>query len=66
MLVTNQHLDKLAAVHQDFIERGMLRGPLLPEGVVATQEYEDSDQSDDDGDGTVDVLHSTFDVQLAR
>ena len=39
MLVTNQHLDKLAAVHQDFIERGMLRGPLLPEGVVATEEY---------------------------
>ena len=65
MLVTNQRLDKLAAVHQDFIERGMLCGPLLPEGVVATQEYEDSDQSDDDGDGTVDVPHSTFDVQLA-
>ena len=68
MLVTNQHLDKLTAVHQDFIERGMPRGPLLPEGVITTQENEDSDQSDDDDDddGAVDVPHSTFDVQLAH
>ena len=66
MLVTNQRLDKLAAIQQDFIERGMLCGPLLPEGVVATQDYEDSDQSDNNGDGAVDALHSMFDVQLAH
>ncbi|KAH9981725.1 hypothetical protein BJV77DRAFT_916936, partial [Russula vinacea] len=29
MLLTNQHLDKLAALHVDFIARGMLQGPLL-------------------------------------
>ena len=29
MLLTNQHLDKLAAAHIDFIEHGMLNGTCL-------------------------------------
>ncbi|KAG0701712.1 hypothetical protein DFH29DRAFT_1000021 [Suillus ampliporus] len=29
MLVTNQHLDKLAAAHTDFASRGMLSGTCL-------------------------------------
>jgi hypothetical protein len=65
ILVTNQRLDKLAAIQQDFIERGMLRGPLLPEGVVTTQDSED-DNDDKYVEGPVDVPHSTYDVQLAR
>jgi len=29
MLLTNQHLDKLAAAHVDFTDRGMLDGTVL-------------------------------------
>lgn len=66
MLVTNQWLNKLAAVHVDYTKRGMLQGPFLP--VPAVVEEQPTSDSDDDY-GAVEDLElqeaTTFDVCLA-
>ena len=60
MLVTNQRLDKLAAARRWFMERGLLDGPLLPEGMEAVR----VDVEDDEG-GTVEDDPVTYTVKLA-
>jgi len=60
MLVTNQRLDKLAAARRWFTERGLLDGPLLPEGMEAVR----VDVEDDEG-GTVEDDLVTYTVKLA-
>ena len=60
MLITNQHLDKLAAARADFIAHEMLppdRGPLPGLG---------SNADDDDDGGPIDDEKVMADVQLAR
>ena len=47
MLLTNQHLDKLAASKVDFIAHGMLSG-LLPALGVVLEAIEDEDGDEDD------------------
>src|ERR1700733_3581298 len=59
MLLTNQRLDKLAASHVDFIERGMLvrdRPPPAP----------DLDDGEEEDGGPVDGEHVMAHVVLAR
>jgi len=60
MLVANQRLDKLAAARRWFTERGMLDGPLLPDGMEAVR----VDVEDDEG-GAVDDDPATYTVKLA-
>ena len=59
MLLTNQQLDKLAASHADFIERGMLacdRPPPAP----------DLDDGEEEDGGPVDREHVMAHVVLAH
>jgi len=60
MLITNQRLDKLAAARRWFTERGLLDGPLLPEGMEAVR----VDVEDDEG-GAVEDDPVTYTVKLA-
>ena len=64
MLVTNQHIDKLAAAQVNYSKRGMLQGALLPIGAAADDQVT---YDNDDGQGAVeDPPEATmFDVQLA-
>jgi hypothetical protein len=39
MLVTNQRLDKLAASHVDFKDRGMLDGSIISDKLHALRKY---------------------------
>lgn len=69
MLLTNQRLDKLAAVRVDFQARGFLNTPLIPsdvnEGLLEATHASVLCEDDDDDDGGVDgeVL---AEVTLAR
>ena len=67
MLKTNQWLDKLAAMHTDFISRGMLPGGhasgrthshLFPRG--------DDNESDDEGPADEDVVLGNVVLACAR
>lgn len=61
MLVTNQRLDKLAALHVDFAKRGMLDAPALP------QNGQDNNVENDDDDNPVaDGERVMGEVKLAK
>ena len=71
MLLTNQHMDKLAASHTDFGARGMLDGPLLTSGLHNKPPPEpphlDPGSGDSSGDAeAVEGIRSMGDVKLAQ
>jgi hypothetical protein len=47
MLLTNQRLDKLAAMRSDFLARGMLLGPQGPQNTSPPENNNDEDEEDD-------------------
>lgn len=49
MLLTNQRLDKLAASHNDFKSRGMLKGTCLSQALLTMGSHEDSNMGSEDG-----------------
>jgi hypothetical protein len=68
MLLTNQCLDKLAAVHVDFQAQGFLNAPLIPsvnEGLLEATHASILCEEDDDDDGGVDG-ELLAEVTLAR
>ena len=71
MLLTNQHLDKLAASHVDFAARRMLDGPLLTSGIANNPHVGTASNSVNDASGNGDVeatagITSMGDVKLAQ
>jgi hypothetical protein len=71
MLLTNQRLDKLAALRVDFLARGMIQGPLLMTGLSVEAAPESPPSGPGSGDNTgdteaVDGVTSMGDVKLAR
>ena len=71
MLLTNQQLDKLAALHADFSVCNMLKGPLLTSGMTIehTPYVIPSDTVSGDSAGDIDAVEGITalgDVQLAR
>ena len=62
MLLTNQRLDKLAAVRVDFTSRGMLDGALLAAEVPPQPPQNDEGEDAEDAPG----MTSMGDVKLAR
>jgi hypothetical protein len=71
MLLTNQRLDKLAALCADFSARNMLKGPLLTSGMTIehTPHVIPSDTVSGDSAGDIDAVEGITalgDVQLAR
>ena len=71
MLLTNQHLDKLAASRVDFFTRGMLQGPLLTSSLDIDPAHERPPPNPGEGDSigdaeVVEGITSLGDVKLAR
>ena len=71
MLLTNQHLDKLAASCVDFTACGMLDGPLLTSGIANNLHVGTASNSVNDASGNGDVkaaarITSMRDVKLAQ
>jgi len=66
MLITNQHLDKLAAARVDFEARGMLNDNILSAAIRELQDHEDNSGKDPDGDGngTDDGSDTDDDIQM--
>ncbi|KAI0295051.1 hypothetical protein B0F90DRAFT_1811552 [Multifurca ochricompacta] len=73
MLMTNQCLDKLSAMHSDFVARGMLpAGHIPPQNISYIYQpnndtsREDDDESNDENGGAVDEKNVLGHVVLAR
>ena len=66
MLLTNQHLDKLAASHVDFQTHGMLNGPLLDYDISHKIPNFVPEDDDDDDSGPIDTCDILGEVTLAK
>ncbi|KAG1808758.1 hypothetical protein EV424DRAFT_1543334 [Suillus variegatus] len=62
MLLTNQHLDKIAAARSDFEARGMLQGSCVSDALRAlknrSRELPDNDSDDNDNNELADTLQA--------